>query len=135
MRSEAARMDRSLDPKVFVVDDDVTICRALERLFRSAGHAVEVYTSPEEFLERAHVPEESIVILDVRMPAISGPEVMARLAARGATSKIFFVTADDDAIVRSSVLAAGACGWFTKPLDGEALLAAVGSIGRGRANS
>jgi FixJ family two-component response regulator len=126
-------MESSLEPKVFVVDDDVMICRALERLLRSAGHTVEVFTSPESFLEHARVPEGSIVILDVRMPSMSGPEVMERLIARGSSSRIFFVTADDDALVRRSVLAAGACGWFTKPLDGETLLAAVGNSARGRA--
>jgi FixJ family two-component response regulator len=117
-------------PKVFVVDDDETICRALERLLRSAGHSVETYTSAEQLLARSPLPEGSALVLDVRMPEISGPRLMQELAERHSSLRIFFITADDDVSIRKSVLAAGACGWFTKPVDGESLLAAIGAPAR-----
>lgn len=127
-----SQVRKSLEPTVFVVDDDVTICRALERLLRSAGHAVETFTSAEAFLERRPVPEEGALVLDVHMPAISGPELQAQLAARGSKLRIFFISALDDGPTRAGVIAAGARGWFTKPLDGESLLAALGTPARAR---
>jgi FixJ family two-component response regulator len=111
---------------VFVVDDDATICRALERLLRSAGHAVETYTSPEDFLARRPFPLEGALILDVRMPVISGPELLERLVSSRSDLAIYFMSAVDDALMREGVLASGARGWFTKPIDGDALLAALG---------
>lgn len=117
-------------PTVFVVDDDATICRALERLLCSAGHAVETFTSPEAFLARRPLPLEGVLIVDVRMPAISGPTLQRRLIAAGSNLAIYFISAVDDAPTREGVLAAGARGWFTKPLDGESLLAALASSAR-----
>jgi len=113
-------------PKVLVVDDDETLCRALERLLRSAGHTVETYTSPLDFLASSRRPAGSVVLLDVRMHELSGPEVMQELEEEPSL-RIFFMSAADDSLIRRSVLAAGARGWFTKPIDGEALLAAIGA--------
>jgi FixJ family two-component response regulator len=119
---------RNREPMVFVVDDDAAVCRALERLFRSAGHRVETFTSPEAFLARRPWPMSGAVLLDVRMPGVSGPEVQRRLAARGSDLAVYFVSAEEDRPTREYVLAAGARGWFRKPLDGESLLAALGAL-------
>lgn len=121
-------MDPSLDGRrahgtVFIVDDDPTVCRALARFLRSAGHAVETFGSAQAFLAREPLPEQGVLILDVCMPATSGPELQAELVARGSRLAIHFMSALDDAHVRESVLAAGAHSWLTKPVDGEELLA------------
>jgi FixJ family two-component response regulator len=124
-------MSASRDPEkgatVFVIDDDVTVCKALDRLLRSAGYDVETFTSAEAFLARHPHPGSGALILDVSMPVMSGPELQARLAAMDSDLEILFISAIDDARVRDAVLAAGARLWLTKPLDGEALLAALGS--------
>jgi len=112
-------------PTVYVIDDDVTLRRAIERLLRSAGHAVETFGSAEEFLARRPLPEEGALIVDVRMPSITGPELQEELIARRSSLAIYFISAVDDATTRKRVLDAGARGWFTKPLDGESLLHAL----------
>jgi FixJ family two-component response regulator len=117
-------------PTVFVIDDDVMVCKALERLLRSAGYGVETFTSAESFLARYPRHVSGALILDVSMPAMSGPELQARLSAMDSDLHILFISAIDDARVRDAVLAAGARHWFTKPLDGEALLAALDAPGR-----
>lgn len=117
---------------VFVIDDDVMVCKALERLLRSAGYDVETFTSAEAFLAREPRPASGALILDVSMPVMSGPELQARLAATHSELRILFISAIDDARVRDAVLAAGARHWFTKPLDDEALLAALGAAGCGQ---
>jgi FixJ family two-component response regulator len=70
------------------------------------------------------------VILDVSMPTITGPELQARLVAMHSELRILFISAVDDVRIRDAALAAGAHAWFTKPLDGEELLAALGSADR-----
>lgn len=117
------RNDSLSRPAVFIVDDDPTVCRALARLLRSAGHLVETFGSAQAFLARDPLPEHGTLILDVCMPGTSGPELQAELCARGSGLSIHFMSALDDAHVRDHVLAAGARSWFTKPIDGEALLA------------
>lgn len=108
---------------VFIVDDDPTVCRALARFLRSAGLSVETFASAEAFLARQPLAEQGALILDVCMPSTSGPELQAELVARGTRLSIHFMSALDDDHVRESVLAAGARSWFTKPVDGEELLA------------
>jgi CheY-like chemotaxis protein len=119
--------DREARTTVFVIDDDATVCKALERLLRSAGFDVETFTSAEDFLERDPRPASGALILDVSMPGMSGPELQARLAALDSDLRIVFITAIDDERVRNAVLAAGAQHWFTKPIDDAALLAALGA--------
>ena len=111
--------------RVFVVDDDPTICRALERLLRSAGHVVETFGSAEAFLERSPRPASGALILDVRMPGMSGIELQRHLVAQGFRPRILFLSSVDDPRTRSTALAEGALAWFSKPLDAEALLAAL----------
>ena len=111
--------------KVFVIDDDPMIRRALERLLRSAGYEVETFGSAEAFLAREPLPMEGTVLLDVRMSKMNGPALQQHLAATDHHLSIYFITADDDPRTRAAALAAGARGWFPKPLDGEALLAAL----------
>jgi FixJ family two-component response regulator len=111
--------------RVFVVDDDPTICRALERLLRSAGHIVETFHSAEAFLERSPRPANGSLILDVRMPGMSGIELQRHLLAEGFRPRIFFLSSVDDPRTRSAALSDGALAWFSKPLDAEALLAAL----------
>ncbi len=118
-------------PTVYVVDDDATLRRALERLLRSAGYVVETFSSAEDFLERSPDGADGALVLDVRMGGMSGPELQARLAAAGSPLRTFVISAVDDPRVQAQVLASGACGWFPKPVDAEQLLAALLAAGCG----
>jgi FixJ family two-component response regulator len=113
------------DPSIFIVDDDVMLARALARLLRSAGHEVEMFHSAAAFLAREPVPAAGFLLLDVSMPGMSGPELHEKLRQRGSQLRVHLMSALDDARTRERALAAGVCAWFAKPVDTDALLAAV----------
>jgi FixJ family two-component response regulator len=123
------RNSTSAPTQVFVVDDDRTLRQALERLLRAVGYVVETFASAEEFLGSGRAGSEGALITDVRMPGMGGPALYMRLARDGSTLRTFLISAVEDEQVRASVLAAGACGWFTKPLDEETLVAALKAEG------
>jgi RNA polymerase sigma factor (sigma-70 family) len=111
---------------VHVVDDDAAFRAAIERRLRQAGYEVLVYPSAQDLLDR--LPNESeagCILLDVRIPGLSGPELQDRLGELGSTLPIVFLTgyADVQATVRA--IKAGAEDFLTKPVSSEDLLAAV----------
>jgi len=111
--------------RVFVVDDDDTLRQALERFLRSAGFQVETFRSAEEFIDSGKSAATGALVVDVRMPGMGGPALQRQLDRAGSPLRTFVISAVDDDNVREDVLASGACGWFTKPLDGEALVTAL----------
>ncbi|KYG03040.1 LuxR family transcriptional regulator [Sorangium cellulosum] len=112
-------------PTVFVVDDDPSVLRALERLLRSAGYAVEGHASPEAFLERAPSERPGCVVVDLRMPGLGGLELQDELARRGCPLPIVFLTGHGDVSSSVRAMKAGAVDFLTKPCDDTDLLAAV----------
>lgn len=118
--------------EIYVVDDDPEVGVALGRLLRSAGFTVQSFTSAEAFFFEHPVPQAGVLILDVRMPGLDGPHMLTELRRRGATVAVLFLSAVDDARIREEVLAGGAAGWLTKPVEGEVLLDWVaGLLGAG----
>jgi FixJ family two-component response regulator len=115
-------------PDVFIVDDEPEVGCALGRLLRSAGYAVASFTSAEAFLGAHPAPCAGVLVADVRMPGMSGPELQAELTARGAKIPVLFISAVDDARIRAAVLAAGGAGWLGKPVDGDRLLESIESL-------
>lgn len=110
---------------VFVVDDDPSVRRGLERLLRMAGHRVETFASAREFLERPEHAGPRCLVLDVRMPGLTGLDLQEALREAGLRLSIVFITGYGD--VRASVKAmkSGAVDFLTKPLDEGTLLAAI----------
>ena len=108
--------------EIYVVDDDPEVGVALGRLLRSAGFTVQSFTSAEAFFFEHPVPQAGVLILDVRMPGLDGPHMLTELRRRGATVAVLFLSAVDDPRIREEVLAGGAAGWLTKPVEGEVLL-------------
>lgn len=112
-------------PVVFVVDDDLSVRRSLTRLLTAAGYEVETCASAREFLEReAHVGP-SCLVLDVRMPGLTGLDVQAALAGAGRRTPIVFVTGHGDISMSVTAMKRGAVDFLTKPFDAEDLLAAI----------
>jgi FixJ family two-component response regulator len=112
---------------VCVVDDDASFRIAIGRLLRSAGYAVDAYESAADLLSA--LPNRtavSCILLDIKMPGLSGPELQDRLARQGATPPIVFLSAHGDIATSVRAIKAGAEDFLTKPVSGEALLAAVG---------
>jgi len=112
-------------PLVLVVDDDPSVRKGLTRLLAAAGYAVETFASAREFLARPPHPGPCCLVLDVRMPGLTGIQLQELLATTGRRMSIVFVTGHAD--VRTSVKAmkAGAVDLLTKPVDARDLIAAI----------
>ncbi len=119
-------------PLIAIVDDEASVQRAIGRLVRSAGLEAECFSSAEEFLEAHSVRTHDCLILDLRLPGISGRELQSRLVDSDTSSNtpIIFVSAQDDPESRSEALSAGAAAFFGKPFDQEILLQAIQAVVR-----
>ncbi len=112
-------------PTIYVVDDDVAVLKALNRLLRSHGFRVETFSSGEEFFASVPPNVAGCLILDVKMPMMNGLELQERLAAAGSKLPIIFMTAFDDPAGRDRALKAGAVAFLAKPLNDDILVAAI----------
>ena len=113
------------DAIVFVVDDDPSVRRSTERLLRSAGLKVQTFSSAREFLA-SHRPEgPACLVLDVRMPGLSGMELQRELTQSGIDIPIIFITAHGDIPMTVRAMKAGAVEFLTKPFSSRGLLDAV----------
>jgi FixJ family two-component response regulator len=112
-------------PKVFVVDDDPSVRQGLTRLLASAGYAVEAFASAREFLARERHAGPCCLVLDVRMPGLTGLELQEALAAAGRRMSIVFVTGHVDVPMSVKAMKGGAVDLLTKPVDDKDLLKAI----------
>ena len=113
------------DPVVYVIDDDAGVRQALGRLFRSVGLRAELFTSANELMQRKLPPVPSCLVLDVRLPGISGFELHAELIKAGIHIPIIFVTAHGDIPMSVRAMKAGAIDFLTKPFRDQDMLDAV----------
>jgi FixJ family two-component response regulator len=112
-------------PVVFVVDDDESVRGALEGLLRSAGFHAVTFDSAEEFMNSSHCSRCACLVLDVRMPGLSGLDLQKELAASGSNIPIIFMTAHDDDRAYSQAMKLGAIAFLRKPFDDQDLLDAI----------
>ena len=118
-------------PTVFVVDDDPSVLKALARLVRSAGLAVETFASPREFLDRRRDDRPGCIVLDLRMPELSGLELQALLERQRDALPVIFLSGHGDVPTSVAAMKGGAIDFLTKPCDERRLLAAIErAIGR-----
>jgi len=111
---------------VSVVDDDVSIRKSLDRLFRSVGLEVRAYASAEEFLNATHPRKADCLILDVRLPGMSGIELLHNLIARNCKVPVVFITAHgSDEVARAEAASDQTVAYLTKPFNADELLDAV----------
>ncbi|MFZ0914873.1 MAG: response regulator [Candidatus Korobacteraceae bacterium] len=110
---------------VFVVDDDVSVREALEGLIRSAGLRAETFASAQEFLARPRVDLPSCLVLDVRLPGLSGLDLQKRLAEANLEIPIIFITGHGNVPAAVQALKAGALEFLTKPFTDRDLLEAI----------
>ncbi len=110
---------------VFVVDDDDSVRKALARLIRSVGLNVETFASAREFLARGPHDGSSCLILDVRMPGLSGLDLQKELAASGSTISIIFITGHGTIPMSVQAMRAGAVEFLEKPFEDQTLIDAV----------
>jgi len=119
--------DVELLPVVAVVDDERSVCEAIEGLLRSDGFEAESFGSAEALLGCPWRNQFSCIILDIGLPGMNGLDLQQRLLASGTSVPIVLVTASDDRDGRMEAKAMGAGGadFFRKPFDDQALLKAV----------
>jgi FixJ family two-component response regulator len=110
---------------VFLVDDDSSVRRALTRLIRLAGYDVEVLEDAASYLERPAPASPACLVLDVRMPGMSGLELQRAISGTPRALPVVFVTAHGHEEVRGQALALGAIEVLLKPLEPEALFGAI----------
>lgn len=115
----------ALKQTVFIIDDDPAICESLCNLIESAGLATEAFSSAEEF-QSAYSPEMAgCLVLDVRLPGMSGMELQSELVAAGLAIPIIIMTGHGDIPMVRNAMKAGAIEFLTKPFQDEELLAAI----------
>jgi FixJ family two-component response regulator len=111
-------------PVISIVDDDLSVRRALSRLVRLAGYAVESFASAREFLASAPRGRTACLVLDIHLNngGMSGFDLHERLVADGVTIPTIFITAHDSARTRERVKQSGVAGFLSKPFGDQALL-------------
>jgi two-component system CheB/CheR fusion protein len=119
-------------PVVAIVDDDVSIQRALARLLSAAGWQAVTFPSAEAFLQTGMQASPDCLVLDVWLSGMTGVELLEHLAALGSTLPAVIITGRDDLQMRMRAMQAGAAGYILKPLDGEDLLEALQEALEGR---
>jgi FixJ family two-component response regulator len=112
-------------PLIAIVDDEEAICDALTSLLRSVGWRAEGFTSAEAFLQSGLVHTTACLLLDVRLPGVSGLELQRQLRSSQARLPIIFMTAHGNDAMRAQALQAGAVAFFDKPFNDTALLEAI----------
>jgi FixJ family two-component response regulator len=115
------------DAVVFVVDDDPAVREGVSSLIRSAGFRVEAFSSAQEFLHRPppDVPGPTCLVLDIRLPGLSGLELQRELARQESHLPIIFITGHGDIPMSVRAMKAGAHDFLSKPFRGRDLLAAI----------
>src|SRR6201987_1611603 len=110
---------------IAVVDDDEMVRGALQRLLKASGLGAVSFKSAEDLLKSGQLPDIACLIVDIRMPGMSGIELQARLKAEQCRIPIIFISGQGDIPLAVSAMKNGASDFFTKPVDGAALLSSI----------
>ena len=108
--------------QIFIVDDDVSVCRALGILLVTYGFTVDSFTSAEEFFLAVPSSVPGCLILDVHMPGLDGWETQQRLVTSGSSRPVIIMSADKNGGLSERALKAGAAGFLQKPFNDQALV-------------
>ncbi|HXF05882.1 MAG TPA: response regulator transcription factor [Blastocatellia bacterium] len=114
-------------PLVYIIDDDPSVRRALVRLIRTAGFEAVAFGSAQEFLAAPLTERPSCLVLDVRLPGVSGLQLQEQLAALGRHLPIVFITGHGDIPMSVRAMKAGAIDFLVKPFQEKDLLEAIGA--------
>lgn len=115
----------SKEPIVYIVDDDQAMVESLTWIIESIGLKSKAFTRAQEFLDAYHPDQHGCMLLDVRMPGMSGPELQAKLNAFGATLPIIFISGHGDVPLAVRVMKAGAVDFLTKPFNDQVLIESI----------
>ena len=110
---------------VYVIDDDESVRKALKRLLRSADLDAETFSSAEEFLSDSREGQNACILIDIRMPGLTGFDLQKRLLSQGVRIPVIVISASDDVQTREHARELEAVNFFRKPVDDQALLDAI----------
>jgi FixJ family two-component response regulator len=113
------------EPMVFVVDDDPSVCRSIERLIEPAGFKVQSFRSAAQFLAQGRPSSPACLVLDVQLPGLSGLDLQRELTNSGIQLPIIFITGHGDIPMSVRAMKGGAVEFLTKPFRGAQLLSAI----------
>ena len=116
---------RETEPIVFIVDDDESVRKALSRLIKSVDLKVETFSSANDFLKRDPYDGPACLVLDIRMPGLSGLDLQTELAKAKRSLSLVFITGHGNIPMSVQAMKAGAVDFIEKPFDEQALLDAV----------
>lgn len=111
-----------LEPIVYIVDDDASVRKSLMRLMVSEKLDARSFASANEFLDSGFRDQHACLIADVKMSNLTGLDLQQKIIARGFNLPVIFITGFDADEIREKVKRAGAIGYFSKPIDDQALL-------------
>jgi two-component system response regulator FixJ len=111
--------------RVLVIEDDEGMREAIESLLNAAGHATTCYTSAEALIAAGTPDDARCIVSDIRLPAMSGLDLIDELRARGARLPVILITAHDSSAMRSEAGLRGAAAYLPKPFERRALLTAI----------
>jgi FixJ family two-component response regulator len=118
-------MNAASSPSVFVIDDDAGVRAAIQGLLKSVGLRSEAFATPQEFLRSKHSDGPSCLVLDVRLPGVSGLEFQRKLTEAGVQIPIIFITGYGDIPMSVQAMKSGAVEFLTKPFRDQDLLDAI----------
>jgi two-component system response regulator HydG len=110
---------------ICILDDDPSVLKSTGRLLSSAGWPVQPFQDPHSFLNYARIHRPRVAVLDVAMPLMHGLEVQKRLREISPATRVVVLTANDDPVIRSSAIDAGAAAFFVKPVEDEEFLSGI----------
>ena len=108
--------------RIFIVDDDASVCRALKCLLMTFGFEVHTYPCSEKFFSAVPNSVEGCLVLDIHMPGLDGWEAIKRIIKSGSTRPVIIITADKNGGLQEEALKAGAVGFLQKPFKDQALV-------------
>ena len=111
--------------RIYVIDDDESVRKAFKRLLRSVHFEAETFSSAEEFLKSQTSNQNACIIIDIRMPGMTGFDLQRELKVQGIRIPVIVISASDDAQIRDQARDLGAVAFFRKPIDDQALLDAI----------
>ncbi len=114
-----------IEPTVFIIDDDLSVRIALERILNAGGMETESFESAEDFLASAGIDRPGCIVLDIQMPKMTGPELQEELYNMENCLPIIFLSAHGDVPITAKAMKKGAVDFLTKPVDGTDLMKAI----------
>ena len=112
---------------ICILDDDPSVLKSTGRLLSSAAWPVQPFQDPHSFLNYARIHQPRLAVIDMAMSSMHGLEVQKRLREISPATRVVVLTANDDQVIRSSAIDAGATAFFVKPVEDEEFLSAIDS--------